>query len=106
MVEAAEAIFDSLSPGDAAALPGPVKGTPPPRKVDPTKEYVSGGNAYNGFIAAYFRSLPHYIDDLSRDFGDDIYERMLLDPQINSCLHVFIRAILADGVNLRPAVED
>lgn len=51
-------------------------------------------------------SLPQPIDDLTRDFGNDIYEQMLLDAQVAACIIVFKAAVLEDGVELSPAVGD
>jgi hypothetical protein len=69
-----------------------------------TKEFVAAGrlNAYGAATAA----LPQPIDDLTRDFGNDIYEQMLLDAQIAACVIVFKAAILEDGVELAPGVHD
>lgn len=81
--------------------------TPPlklPVRADPTREYVAGGHL------EWFQNIPHSlpwaIDDVTTDFGDDLYERMALYPQIVSCLNVLRTGILEDGVNLAPAVDD
>jgi hypothetical protein len=52
------------------------------------------------------RALPHPIDDLSIDYGTDIYEEMLLDPQVAANVAILKASILEDGVNLAPAIED
>jgi hypothetical protein len=52
------------------------------------------------------RALPHPIDDLSMDYGNDIYEEMLLDPQVAANIVVLKASILEDGLNLAPAIED
>jgi hypothetical protein len=52
-------------------------------KTDLQKEYVSSGRGYS-WQSATLRALPHPIDDITRDFGQDIYRRMLLDPQMRS----------------------
>jgi hypothetical protein len=51
-------------------------------------------------------SLPHPLDDLTADFGSDIYDRMAYDPQIAACLTVLKASILEDGLTLSPAVDD
>lgn len=73
--------------------------------VDPRKEYVSGGGY--GWLENYRRTLPHYIDDLTRDFGPDLYERMMLDAEVSSAASVVKLAILAQGVKLvNPKAQD
>jgi hypothetical protein len=69
-----------------------------------TVEAVAGGRyLWTDKIA---RALPWAIDDLTRDFGDDIYDKMLLDPQVNACLGTLKTAILSDGVAITPAIID
>jgi len=68
------------------------------------REYLSGGQSL--LIASYIRALPRYIDDLSRDFQIDIYEQMLRDPQVRSCLDVLKLSALASGVRLTAAVPE
>ncbi len=74
----------------------------PPREL--TREYVAGGT--QGAYARAIRALPHYIDDLTRDLGDDLYDRMLVDPQIISAVNTFKAAVLEDGVHLASAIAD
>lgn len=78
------------------------------RKVsaDPTEEYVASGDWAYSHSASFLRSLPFYIDDISLEFGDDIYERMSLDPQIASDLHTLKLSILAQGMTLQTSVSD
>lgn len=68
----------------------------------PDQEYISGG--YYSWTATYLRTLPFYIDDVTRDFGDDLYERMLLDSKIQQCLNQLKLAALESGVRILPAV--
>lgn len=96
-------------------LPTPPGGTPgdePVRgqgivskklRARPDDEYVSAGGYV--WLPRYIKALPFYIDDLSRDFGDDIYERMLLDSQVQACINVRKSAVLAQGLELI-AVQD
>lgn len=55
-------------------------------KVKPVAEYTSSRpkDLTNGMVQA----LPRYIDDITRDFGWDLYERMMLDPQVSSIIDV------------------
>lgn len=75
-----------------------------PPGVNPLTEYVAGGS--NLWLATYLRSMPFYVDDVTRDFGDDLYDRMLFDTQVKSCLEILIMAVLAGGVHLTPPIED
>ena len=76
---------------------------PVPAPVEPTTEYVAGGalRAYGQLV----RSLPWHIDDITRDLGDDVYDRMLVDPQVLSCINIFKAGVLGDGLHLSAAIE-
>jgi hypothetical protein len=67
-------------------------------RARPDIEYVAGGS-YN-WTASYLRALPFYVDDVTRDFGDDLYERMLLDGKVAGCVHTLKMGVLAHGVAL------
>jgi hypothetical protein len=69
-----------------------------------TVEAVAGGR-YN-WTANLPKTLPAAFDDLTQDFGDDIYDRMLFDPQVSACLATLKTAILSDGVAVTPAIID
>ena len=71
--------------------------------ANPLTEYVAGG-AFT-LSANFLRSLSFNIDDLSVDFGDDIYERMMLDAQVSSSVETLKGDILAQGVRLIPAMK-
>lgn len=68
------------------------------------QEYVVSG--YLGWYASAIRSLPWAIDDLTGEIGDDVYERMMRDPQIIACLAIWKASIIEDGASLMPAVTD
>jgi hypothetical protein len=68
------------------------------------REYAAGGDG--SWNAAYLRALPRYIDDVTADFGDDLYQRMLLDARVAAEIDNLKAAILEDGVILSPAVDD
>jgi hypothetical protein len=76
---------------------------PPPAPVVLQREAVAGGAV--GYVSQYARALPAYIDDITRDFGSDLYERMERDPQISAALSVFKASVLEDGVTLAPAID-
>ena len=69
-------------------------------KADLLREYVAGRNAG---LASYLSTLPRWSDDIQRDFGDDIYDRMRLDPAYSSCILGLKLAILARGLDVLPA---
>jgi hypothetical protein len=79
----------------------------PTRQIDPTREYVVGGSLrWYGAYGEALTALPLPIDDLTAELGDDIYERMLRDPGCAAPVNVLRTAILEDGLQLRPAVDD
>lgn len=81
------------------------QGTPARNSRSLIDEYVAGGEQY-AWSTQYYRSLPHYIDDVSMSFGDDLYERMMLDPQVASCVHLLKTSALAREPSFTPAVDD
>ena len=74
-----------------------------PRR-DLTKEYVTGGPLL--WYSSRQRLLPAYIDDLTAELGDDLYERMENDPMVRACLGVIKTGILEESVTLVPAIDD
>lgn len=52
------------------------------------------------------RGLPWAFDDLTREFDDAIYERMLFDPQVTACLNVLRSAVIEEGVRCECPVAD
>ena len=71
------------------------------------REYVVGSGAwwYRGRQTRGL-ALPWAIDDVTADFGDDLYDRMALDAQVNACDTLLRAAILEDGITLSPAVDE
>jgi hypothetical protein len=84
--------------------PAPVPATPKVRtaRVRVTSEAVG----VRGALGGYYRSLPPWIDDLTREFGPDTYERMQLDDQVSSSLRALCHGVLSDDLVLRPGVDD
>lgn len=80
---------------------------PATRPVKLDTEYVVGGGFwwYRG-QAARARTLPWAFDDVTRDFGDDLYETMLHDAQIAACDALLRAGILEDGITLSPAIDE
>lgn len=69
------------------------------------REYLADGTMAS-WIGKTLRRLPHPIDDVSSDLGLEAYDRMRKDPQVRSCLRLLQAAILEDGVQLGPAIND
>ena len=67
-------------------------------------EYVSAGGF--AWYANLPRSLTWAIDDVTRDLGDDLYNRMMADAKVKSLVDNFKAAVLEDGVTLLSAVTD
>jgi hypothetical protein len=78
---------------------------PPAGPADLSKEYVSAGHVAD-WPGSTLRTLPHPIDQLSRDLGADIYARMMKDPQVDACVTLLKAAILEDGVQFTSPIED
>ena len=51
-----------------------------------------------GFYQAYMATLPRYVDDAERDFGTDIYDRMLRTPALAGAMGAIADAMLSEGV--------
>src|SRR5579871_2036028 len=67
-------------------FPPPFPAMEPPSLERISREYVAGGGwAWYGQVA---RTLPNSIDDATADFGDDLYERMMFDPQVASVINI------------------
>lgn len=79
----------------------PIIISPTPRTVRADTEYVGADPRRSAW--AYAQGLPYNIDDVTRDFGTDLYERMMNDPQVASCVEVIKSAVIAEGIQLVPA---
>lgn len=90
----------------AQPLPSPATGQPGGGTVraDLRREYAAGGTGF--WQSAFLRALPLAIDDVTADFGADLYERILLDARTAAEIDNLKAAILEDGVVLAPAVAD
>jgi hypothetical protein len=66
-------------------------------------EYIAGGT--QAALMAVRQALPQYIDDVTRDFGGDVYDRMLEDPAVEAAFDQFRLGVMADGIRVQPAVE-
>lgn len=73
---------------------------------DLEREYTAGGSWPWASSQNALRTLPNAIDDVTQDFGDDIYERMLFDPQVSACTQVMKAGILENGPAISSAVSE
>lgn len=67
-------------------------------------QYVTGHRGI--FFAQYIKALSNYIDDLTADLGDDIYDRMMKDEQVDSSMRVLKAGILSEEGKIVPAITD
>lgn len=89
---------------ETVARPAPAAAPVTAIAASATREYISGTADIR--LGSYLRALPLYIDDITRDLGDDIYERMCLDSQVYSCLEIYKLSILEGGWSLQPSFGD
>jgi hypothetical protein len=67
------------------------------------REYVAGGTAQP--FLDIIRALPRYVDDAERDFGPDLYERMLRDPILRGSADTIIMRVLEDDLGIVPPMD-
>ncbi len=65
------------------------------------REYVAGSADFP--YQQFQRALPRYVDDAERDFGSDLYERMLRDPMVAAAVDTLKMRALAEGVIVAPS---
>src|SRR5215510_816065 len=53
-----------------------------------------------------WRTLPWAIDDITQDFGDDLYDRIDLDVYAHANKNVLKSSVIEEGVRLDSAVKD
>ncbi|RYG37360.1 hypothetical protein EON81_06875, partial [bacterium] len=73
------------------------------KRDDLTIEYVAGGNLSD--IQPIRQVLPQYSSHLDRDFGLDLWEKMLEDPAVRSAFGIRKAACLADGIRVLPSIQ-
>lgn len=73
--------------------------------IDPLAEYVSGGPG-GIFTWPWLRLLPLPDDDLEVVLGNDVYKRMLQDPQVFASTMLVISQTMRRGIRLNAAYED
>jgi hypothetical protein len=93
--------YPYVAGGDVTTLPTRNGNRPVP--MNPRKEYVAGG--YYAFLDPELNLvLSHNRDILSRQFGDEIFDRMMRDPEIAKCINVIKVAVLGDEITVRPSI--
>lgn len=92
------------TPGSANGAIPAMPGTAYEIKAAPDQEYTAGGTLQ--WYVNLPHALPFAIDDVTTDFGADLYDRMMLDPAIRAAIGVLKTSILADGLVLSPAIDD
>ena len=73
-----------------------------PIKADPEQEYVAGGFGY--LSRGIPQVLPWMVDDVTRDFGPQVYDAMHTDPFVGSTFRLLKMQILANDLQLIPGV--
>lgn len=91
-------------PTVSQSIPNGRPGRNPSARARLQREYVSGGRA--SWSPTGMQALSWAIDDIAGDLGDDIYERMLVDPQIAACITTLKAGILDEEVELGNPIED
>lgn len=77
---------------------------PPAAAYDPTKEYVAAGGFFSTRMGRVLAAL--FADDAELVAGADLYERMLADGKVSACRNILRDSVLADDVQVYPAVSD
>lgn len=72
--------------------------------MDPSKEYVASGLDIG--LSQVIVSLPQYADDLQREQGDAVYDRMMKDPAIATAVQTLTEIVLMNGVRVETAITD
>jgi len=92
------------TPGSPNGQIAPIPGTSGMVTADPRRQYVAGSSL--AWYSNYARSLPWAFDDLTADFGDDYYERMLYDAVVNANITIYKASVLEEGIALAPRISD
>jgi len=100
----AQSVVTGDTPGSPNGAIAPIAGTAGLVTADPRRQYVAGSGL--AWYSNYARSLPWAFDDLTSDFGDDYYERMLFDAVVSSCVTIYKASVLEEGIALSPRIAD
>lgn len=80
--------------------------TPQPIPLPTLRREIALGDPAASSFGRALRGLPWAFDDLTRDFGDDIYERMQLDAQVCATVNILRAAIIEEGVRISSCQDD
>lgn len=73
-------------------------------KPEALRQYVSGGS--DGRLRGMREALSPAIDDVTRDYGDDVYDRMSNDATVAACTNTLKASIIDEGLAFTPAVTN
>lgn len=73
-----------------------------PAPAEPSREYIAGSSRWLAYRGAV-RALPHAVDELEAELGDDLYTRMLTDPRVRGDVELLKAGILDDSITITPA---
>lgn len=71
-------------------------------EADITRDYVA--SSFMGFLPV-LQALPYAFDDLTCEFGVEVYERMAQDAEVSSALDVMVFASTASDAKVYPSLE-
>lgn len=71
---------------------------------DPTREYVASG--LYSMLSQAIAALPQYADDLTREQGDEVYERMRKDAAVHTAIQTLTEVVLANKPRVECAIKD
>src|ERR1019366_8603695 len=101
-------VIDVVESGDLPGVPArqipPTHGQQGRIKASLSQEYVTAGQYQ--FYLNYLRSQPYDFDDLTRDVGIDVYDKMQHDSQIAKLVNDFKAGMLADEVSFASSITD
>jgi hypothetical protein len=80
-------------------------GRPRKDRQDLGREFVVGAR-FPFLTPVQTRVLLPPFDDITEEFGDDVYQRMLGDDQVSACMTIYKAAILEEGFGLLPGVDE
>lgn len=78
----------------------------PAIKAVPSKQYVSGGVLLTGGHQIGPRVLPESVDEVERQLGGRVYDRMITDPDVSAGLEILVLSALAEGLQFSPNIKD
>jgi len=90
------------SPGVPNVGRPPIPGRTGELRTDLTRQYVS--SLPNQWYLNLTRVLSFAVDDITEEFGWDLYNRFLFDPTVNNCVVTVKADVIEDGLSIQPAI--